>query len=91
MKKVDTEKEHKIENISQRAAILNMMGDVVQSCGVIIASVTLKFNPTWKVIDPIIAYLFSLVVILATLGLFKECINIIMETTPEDVEVDEMI
>jgi len=67
------------------------MGDVVQSCGVIIASIILKFKPEWKALDPIIAYLFSTIVILATLGLFKECINIIMETTPEDVEIEEMI
>ena len=91
VKKDDKKEEHKIENISQRAAILNMMGDVVQSIGVIIASIILKFKPEWKVIDPIIAYLFSIIVILATLGLFKECINIIMETTPEDVEIEEMI
>jgi len=89
--KAPKEDDHKIENISQRAAILNMMGDVVQSCGVIIASIILKFKPEWKIIDPIIAYMFSTIVILATLGLFKECINIIMETTPEDVEIEEMI
>ena len=68
-----------------------MMGDVVQSIGVIIVSIILKFKPEWNVLDPIIAYLFSTIVILATLGLFKECINIIMETTPEDVETEEMI
>ena len=91
VKKEDKKEENKIENISQRAAILNMMGDVVQSIGVIIVSIILKFKPEWNVLDPIIAYLFSTIVILATLGLFKECINIIMETTPEDVETEEMI
>ena len=74
-----------------RAAILNMMGDVVQSIGVIIASIILKFKPEWKVIDPIIAYMFSAIVLLATLGLFRDCINIIMETTPEDVNTEKMI
>lgn len=74
-----------------RAAILNMMGDVVQSIGVLIASIILKFKPEWKVIDPIIAYTFSAIVIIATLGLFKDCIHIIMETTPDDVDTEKII
>jgi len=81
---------HPVENLSMRAAILNMLGDVVHSCGVIIASIILKFKPEWKVIDPIIAFLFSIIVIIATVGLFKECINIIMETTPDNVDIDEI-
>jgi Co/Zn/Cd efflux system component len=37
----------KIDNINERAAIIHMIGDMVQSIGVISAAIIIKLRPDW--------------------------------------------
>jgi zinc transporter 2 len=41
------------ENINVRAAVIHIIGDIVQSIGVIIAATIIYFEPGWQIIDPI--------------------------------------
>ena len=56
-----------------RAAIVHIMGDMVQSIGVITAALIVKFKPEWKIADPICTYLFSILVLMTTVPIFIEC------------------
>lgn len=73
-----------------RAAIIHILGDMVQSIGVITASVILKFKtgPEWQIVDPICTYIFSVLVLMTTVPIFCDCIKIIMEATPDDIDVE---
>lgn len=65
-----------------------MIGDLLQSVGVIIAAIVIYIWPEWKIIDPICTYLFSIIVMFTTYGVFIECYTILMEGTPGDIRVD---
>ena len=76
------------ENINIRAAIVHVIGDLLQSVGVIIAAIVVITKPEWKIIDPICTYLFSLLTLATTIPVFKDCYKILMECVPKDVRTD---
>ena len=60
---------------------------MMQSIGVIIASIIIKFKPEWQIADPICTYLFSVLVMATTIPIFRESMGIILEYSPNDVDV----
>ena len=64
-----------------------MIGDMVQSAGVIIAAVIIYYRPDWKIADPICTFLFSILVMITTIPIFRDCMRMLMEASPTDIEV----
>lgn len=69
---------------------MHLIGDLLQSIGVIIASIVIIVRPDFKIVDPICTYLFSVLVIFTTVPVFKECVNILMESTPKSIRTDKI-
>ena len=65
-----------------------MIGDLLQSIGVIIAAIVIMFKPDWIIVDPICTFLFSIIVLLTTIPTFIMCTHYLMECTPADVRTD---
>ena len=76
------------KNINVEAAYLHVLGDMLMSVGVIIASVLVYMNPHLWMADPICTYLFSVIICFTTIPVFKNCVNIIMEGTPSDINAE---
>lgn len=74
------------ENLNIRAAIIHLLGDIVQSIGVIIAAIIINIWPQAAIADPITTFFFSILVLLTTIPVFKDCVNILMENTPNEVD-----
>lgn len=73
-----------------RAAVIHIIGDMVQSIGVISAAIIIKVKPEWQIADPICTFLFSVLVLITTVPIFMECTSIIMEAAPDDVDTVEL-
>lgn len=58
---------------------------MLQSVGVIIASLIIWKYPEAKVADPICTYIFSILVIFTTIPIFKDCMNVLMEKEPTGI------
>ena len=56
-----------------------MVGDMVQSLGVIVAAVIIYVKPDWTIADPICTFLFSILVMFTTVPIFKDCMRFLME------------
>jgi len=67
-----------------------VLGDLLQSVGVIIASIIIYFFPHLKVIDPICTFIFALIVLYTTYGIVTDCIRVLMEEVPSDVKLDDI-
>ncbi|XP_028516618.1 zinc transporter 2 isoform X2 [Exaiptasia diaphana] len=76
---------HEKENINVRAAFIHVLGDVVQSIGVLIAAYIIRYKPTWKIADPICTFLFSVLVLITTLNILRDTIHVLMEGTPKNI------
>ncbi|XP_037297218.1 zinc transporter ttm-1 isoform X2 [Manduca sexta] len=76
-------------NINLRAALIHVIGDLIQSCGVLLASVLIKFYPEAKVVDPICTFLFSVLVLLTSARVVRDALNMLMQAVPKDFRYRE--
>uniref|UniRef100_A0A8C3WB53 Solute carrier family 30 member 2 n=1 Tax=Catagonus wagneri TaxID=51154 RepID=A0A8C3WB53_9CETA len=74
------------ENPSVRAAFIHVIGDFLQSLGVLVAAYILYFKPEYKYIDPICTFLFSILVLGTTLTILRDVILVLMEGTPKGMD-----
>ncbi|XP_022311490.2 proton-coupled zinc antiporter SLC30A2-like [Crassostrea virginica] len=75
------------ENINVKAAFIHVVGDLIQSVGVLIAAFIIYFKPEWKLADPICTFVFSLIVMVTTFKIFLDIINVLMEGTPRGIDI----
>ena len=61
-----------------RAAIIHMLGDMVQSLGVIAAALIIYFKPVWSVADPVCTFLFSILVLMTTVPIFSDMMRLLL-------------
>ena len=78
------------QNMNIRAAVIHILGDMVQSVGVISAAIIIKCRPDWQIADPICTFLFSILVLMTTVPIFMDCVHIVMENTPTEIDVTEL-
>ena len=63
---------------------------MIQSVGVIIAATIIYIKPEWTIADPICTFLFSIMVLMTTVPIFKDCMRHLMETSPDEPESVEI-
>ncbi|NXJ16836.1 ZNT2 protein, partial [Odontophorus gujanensis] len=70
---------HEQPNASVRAAFVHVVGDLLQSVGVLIASYIIFFKPEYKYVDPVCTFLFSVLVLGTTLTILRDVLLVLME------------
>lgn len=56
-----------------------LIGDIIQSVGVLIAAIIVYFFPSAQIIDPICTFVFAILVVFTTIPVMRECMIVIME------------
>jgi len=80
----------KRRNLNVEAAYLHILGDVLNSCGVIIAASLIYLDKNLWFLDPLCTFFFGLIVFWTTRITLMQCVYILMEATPEEYDVDEI-
>ncbi|KAL3194341.1 hypothetical protein MRX96_016464 [Rhipicephalus microplus] len=75
-----------VMNINVRAAFIHVLGDLIQSVGVLIAAIVIYFCPSCGVVDPVCTLMFSVIVLVTTLTILREALNVLMEGIPHSVD-----
>uniref|UniRef100_A0A8D0GI50 Proton-coupled zinc antiporter SLC30A2 n=2 Tax=Sphenodon punctatus TaxID=8508 RepID=A0A8D0GI50_SPHPU len=73
-------------NPSVRAAFIHVVGDLLQSVGVLVAAYVIYFKPEYKYMDPICTFLFSILVLGTTLTILRDVVLVLMEGTPKGMD-----
>lgn len=77
-------------NLNMRGAFIHVLGDLFGSIGAIVAALLIwAFNFTLA--DPIASILVSLIILKSAYGIAKSSLNILMEGTPSDVDLEAVI
>lgn len=76
-------------SLNTRAAYLEVMSDMLASLGVILAAVIMMTTGLY-IVDPIISAVLSLFILWRTWGLLKESIDILMESAPGHVDLEDL-
>jgi cobalt-zinc-cadmium efflux system protein len=74
-------------NINIRAAYFHLLSDAVSSFAVIIGAVCIiAFSISW--VDPVLTILISLYILKETYEIVKESVDVIMMSTPPDIDIN---
>jgi len=77
-------------NLNVRAALIHVIGDFIQSLGVLIAAAIIYFYPHLQWIDPICTFFFSILVLITTFHIIKDVTNVLMEGIPKGIDFLEV-
>lgn len=78
------------ENLNLRAAFLHVLGDLLGSVGAIIAALLIMFF-NWGWADPLASVIVAVLVLISGWRVTKDAIHVLMEGTPKNVDLDEII
>ncbi|MFD2640190.1 cation diffusion facilitator family transporter [Piscibacillus salipiscarius] len=85
MRQGDTE-----DNLNLRAAFLHVLGDLLGSVGAITAALLIIFF-NWGWADPVASVIVAILVLISGWRVTKESIHVLMEGTPKNIELDDVI
>merc|ERR1739844_271403 len=80
----------KERHLNIRAALIHVLGDLIQSVGVLISSVIIKIFPSAKNADPICTILFSIIVMCTTTHVLRDVVRILTEGRPKGYDYDQI-
>lgn len=80
---------HQHDSVNMKAAYLEVIADLAGSVGVLVAALIIMFTG-WDVVDPIISALIGLLILPRTWMLLSEATNVLMEGTPQHIDVDDL-
>ncbi|GAQ91546.1 Zn2+ transporter [Klebsormidium nitens] len=78
------------ENINIRGAYLHVLGDLVQSVGVMLAGLVIWFFPEWQIVDLVCTLLFSVLVLATTVNILRDILEVLLESTPRAINAEEL-
>lgn len=67
-------------NINVRAAFIHVLGDFIQSVGVLVAALLIYFLD-WKLADPICTFVFSVIVLATTFSILRDALQVSYNVT----------
>lgn len=78
--------EKKKRNINVQGAYLHVLGDSIQSIGVMIGGAIIWIKPEWKIVDLICTLIFSVIVLGTTIKMLRSILEVLMESTPREID-----
>ncbi|XP_050314020.1 zinc transporter 2-like [Anthonomus grandis grandis] len=79
------------QNINVRAAFIHVIGDFLQSAGVLVAAIAIYFKPQWVIVDPIMTFVFSVFVLITTFAIIKDALMVLMEALPKGIDFEDVM
>lgn len=83
-------KQKKQRNINIQGAYLHVLGDSIQSIGVMIGGALIWYKPEWKIIDLICTLVFSVIVLATTIRMLRSILEVLMESTPREIDATRL-
>ena len=77
-------------DLNLRSAFVHLMGDVISTVGAVIAGVIIFFTgANW--LDPLVSVLIGFLILYNSWGILRETVDILLESTPRDVDIKKMV
>jgi len=76
-------------DLNLRSAFLHLMGDVLSTLGAVIAGIIIRFTG-WNWLDALVSVLIGFLILWNAWGILRESVQILMESTPADIDLDAL-
>ncbi|KAF4366486.1 hypothetical protein CsatB_010766 [Cannabis sativa] len=80
----------KQRNINVQGAYLHVLGDSIQSIGVMIGGGIIWYKPQWVIVDLICTLIFSVIVLGTTFRMLRNILEVLMESTPREIDATKL-
>jgi cobalt-zinc-cadmium efflux system protein len=77
-------------DLNLRSTFLHLMGDVLSTLGAVIAGVIIAFT-NWNWLDPLVSVLIGVFILWNAWAILRQSIHILLESTPESIDMDSMV
>jgi len=77
-------------DLNLRSTFLHLMGDVLSTLGAVVAGVIIAFT-NWNWLDPFVSVLIGVFILWNAWGILRQSIQILLESTPESIDMDSML
>jgi cobalt-zinc-cadmium efflux system protein len=77
-------------DLNTRAAFLHMAGDALASLAVVLAAVVILFVPSAHWLDPASALVVAAIIVFQASRVFARSISVLLESTPSDVDLQQL-
>lgn len=77
-------------NVNLKVPSIHVLGDVLQNLGVLISGGIIFFFPKLSIVDPVCCYIISFIVVIITIRILKDCIFILMEGNPVEIDIEQL-
>jgi len=78
------------DDLNLRSAFVHVLGDVASAIGAVVAGVIIYFtHANW--LDPFVSVLIGLLILYNAWGILRETVDILLESTPRDVDMSAML
>ena len=75
------------DDLNVRSAYLHMVGDAVSAGGVVLAGIIVRLTGAHQA-DPVVSVLIALLILWSSWGILRECLNVLLEGVPAELNVD---
>jgi cobalt-zinc-cadmium efflux system protein len=77
-------------DLNLRSAFVHLMGDVLSTLGAVVAGVVIRFTGlNW--LDPLVSIFIGILILWNAWSIVRESVNILMESTPTDIDLERMV
>jgi len=76
-------------SLNVRGALLHVLSDLLGSLGVIVAGVVIVVTG-WTGADAVASVLIAILILLSSVGLIREAVDVLMEAVPRHIDMDEL-
>ena len=76
-------------DLNVRGAFLHMVADTLVSVGVVVSGLIITWTG-WNIVDPIVSLMIALVILITTWDLLTASLRLIVDGTPEGVEIEDI-
>jgi cobalt-zinc-cadmium efflux system protein len=76
-------------DLNVRGAFLHMVADTLVSVGVVVSGLIITWTG-WNIVDPIVSLIIAFVILITTWDLLTASLRLIVDGTPEGVEIEDI-
>jgi cobalt-zinc-cadmium efflux system protein len=76
--------------LNARSAFAHVLADTVSSVAILVGAAAMWLRPAWTWIDPALSLAIAALILWGTLGLIREITDVLMESVPGHLEVEEV-
>lgn len=78
------------DDLNMRSAYIHLMGDAISTFGAILAGIAIAFTG-WQWLDPLVSVLIGLLILWNAWTIVRESIDILLESTPRDIDMKAIV